>query len=279
MLRTLSRRLNATCRPLKSHCNVRSFNTSQVAASSHGLLRLKEYYDSTLAEDLMILGYDHSRVAPSTSKYPDLEVQIDRALQATGEQQDDTATADATTPYVTRTRKGGKPVKPITPLKSANVVPRLDKITLHAMVKDAIGNKSNLLSAFMAFQSITGIRPEVVYARTSVANWKLREGMPIGVKVTLRGEEMYQFMDKLVEIVLPRLKEWPGMSITAGDGNGNVAIGFPPSALALFPEIESSFDVYPKMTGFDVTFNTSAFTNTDGRLLLSGFSVPFTKTK
>lgn len=106
-----------------------------------------------------------------------------------------------------------------------------------------------------------------------------REGMPIGVKVTLRGEEMYQFMDKLVEIVLPRLKEWPGMSITAGDGNGNVAIGFPPSALALFPEIESSFDVYPKMTGFDVTFNTSAFTNTDGRLLLSGFSVPFTKTK
>lgn len=101
------------------------------------------------------------------------------------------------------------------------------------------------------------------------------EGMPVGVKVTLKGEEMYQFMDKLVEIVLPRLKEWPGLSITAGDGNGNVALGFPPSALALFPEIEGSFDVYPKMTGFDVTFNTTAYTNTDGRLLLSAFSVPF----
>ncbi|ORZ05797.1 ribosomal protein L5 domain-containing protein [Absidia repens] len=278
MLRTLSRGLNFTHRTY-FHSNLRSLNTSQAAASSLGLLRLKEYYDSTLAEDLMILGYDHLRVAPSMSKYPDLGVQIDRALQATEGQQDKADADNATTVYVTRTRKGGKPVKPISPLKSASVVPRLDKITLHAMIKDAIGNKSNLLSAFMAFQSITGIRPEVVYARTSVANWKLREGMPIGVKVTLRGEEMYQFMDKLVEIVLPRLKEWPGMSITAGDGNGNVAIGFPPSALALFPEIESSFDVYPKMTGFDVTFNTSAFTNTDGRLLLSGFSVPFTKTK
>lgn len=104
------------------------------------------------------------------------------------------------------------------------------------------------------------------------------EGMPVGVKVTLRGEEMYQFMDKLVEIVLPRLKEWPGLSMTAGDGNGNIALGFPPSALALFPEIEGSFDVYPKMTGFDVIFNTTAYTNTDGRLLLSAFSVPF-KTK
>ncbi|KAI8093379.1 ribosomal protein L1-like protein [Halteromyces radiatus] len=252
----------------------RCLSTSQMANSSHGLLRLKEYYDSTLAEDLMILGYDHSRVAPPTTKYPDLEVQIDRALQSTGEEQQ----KKQETPYVARTRKGGKPVKPIAPLKSANAIPKLDKITLHAMIKDAIGNKSNLLSAFMAFQSITGTRPEVVYARTSVANWKLREGMPIGVKVTLRGEEMYQFMDKLVEIVLPRLKEWPGMSMTAGDGNGNVAIGFPPSALALFPEIEGSFDVYPKMTGFDVTFNTTAYTNTDGRLLLSGFSVPF-KTK
>ncbi|KAI8343399.1 ribosomal protein L1-like protein [Chlamydoabsidia padenii] len=259
----------------------RFLNTSRPAASSHGLLRLKEHYDSTLAQDLMILGYDHSRVAPSTSKYPDLEAQINRALQATDEQtqQQQQHQQQQETPYVTRTRKGGKPVKPILPLKSAKAIPRLDKITLHAMIKDAIGNKSNLLSAFMAFQSITGTRPEVVYARTSVANWKLREGMPIGVKVTLQGEEMYQFMDKLVEIVLPRLKEWPGMSITAGDGNGNVAIGFPPSALALFPEIESSFDVYPKMTGFDVTFNTTAFTNTDGRLLLSGFSVPFTKTK
>ncbi|KAI8052665.1 ribosomal protein L1-like protein [Thamnidium elegans] len=256
----------------------RAFSTSSVkASSSHGLSRMKEYYDHTLSEDLMVLGYDHTRVAPATSKYPDLEAQIKSALETTATEpiiQSTTISPDAV-----RTRKGGKPVKPLQPLKSAKVIPRLDKITLHAMIKDSINSKSNLLSAFMAFQSITGTRPDVVYARNSVANWKLREGMPVGVKVTLRGEEMYQFMDKLVEIVLPRLKEWPGLSMTAGDGNGNIAIGFPPSALALFPEIEGSFDVYPKMTGFDVIFNTTAYTNTDGRLLLSAFSVPFTVKK
>ncbi|KAI8391433.1 ribosomal protein L5 domain-containing protein [Radiomyces spectabilis] len=256
---------------------LRSFSTTQHASSSHGLLRLKEYYNNVLAEDLMVLGYDHARVSPCTSKYPDIQAQIDKALAAT--EASETPRSKEAAPAVTRTRKGGKPVKPIQPPKSPSTIPRLDKITLHTMVKDAIGNKGNLLSAFMALQSITATRPEVVYAKTSVANWKLREGMPIGVKVTLRGEEMYQFMDKLVEIVLPRLREWPGLPITSGDGNGNIAIGFPPSALALFPEIEGSFDVYPKMTGFDVVFNTTAYTNTDGRLLLSGFSVPFSSKK
>ncbi|KAG2203407.1 hypothetical protein INT47_010105 [Mucor saturninus] len=270
--------LRILCRPLTT----RSFSTSAVkASSSHGLLRMKEYYDHTLSEDLMVLGYDHTRVAPPTSRYPDLEAQIKNALETEQQQQQQQKTVQSSTynPDAVRTRKGGKPVKPIQPLKSAKVIPSLDKITLHAMIKDSINSKSNLLSAFMAFQSITGIRPDVVYARNSVANWKLREGMPVGVKVTLRGEEMYQFMDKLVEIVLPRLKEWPGLSMTAGDGNGNIALGFPPSALALFPEIEGSFDVYPKMTGFDVIFNTTAYTNTDGRLLLSAFSVPFTTSK
>lgn len=152
----------------------RTFSTTLPAASSsHGLLRLKEYYDATLSEDLMVLGYDHARVAPPTSRYPDIEAQIQNALQA-----DDSTTTQKTTTTndanAVRTRKGGKPVKPIQPLKSAKVIPSLDKITLHSMVKDSIHSKSNLLSAFMAFQSITGIRPEVVYARNSVANWKLR---------------------------------------------------------------------------------------------------------
>ncbi|KAK4512043.1 thioredoxin-disulfide reductase [Mucor velutinosus] len=263
----------------RQHAAVRAFSaTAAPAGSSHGLLRLKEYYDSTLSEDLMVLGYDHTRVAPPTSRYPDIEAQIKKALDASAAATE-TKASTALSPDAVRTRKGGKPVKPLQPLKSAKVIPTLDKITLHSMVKDSIHSKSHLLSAFMAFQSITGIRPDVVYARNSVANWKLREGMPVGVKVTLRGEEMYQFMDKLVEIVLPRLKEWPGLSMTAGDGNGNIALGFPPSALALFPEIEGSFDVYPKMTGFDVIFNTTAYTNTDGRLLLSAFSVPFKSNK
>ncbi|KAI8977344.1 ribosomal protein L5 domain-containing protein [Mycotypha africana] len=260
----------------------RAFSSSAIAPSSttapaaaRGLLRLKEYYNSTLSEDLMALTYDHSRIAPPTSKIPDFEAQLNRALEVKTEE--DLLPPPPGPPRVerTRTRKGGKPVKPVPPLKTSKIIPRLDKIVLHAMVKEAITNKSHLLSAFMAFQSITGIRPEIVHAKSSVSNWKIRAGMPIGVKVTLRGDEMYEFMDKLVEIVLPRLKEWQGVSMKSGDSNGNLAFGFPPSALALFPEIEGSFDVYPKMTGFDVILCTTAYTNTEGRLLLSALNVPF----
>lgn len=163
--------LKTFCRQQLSRPLSRSFSSSATPASSHGLNRLKEYYDSTLSEDLMVLGYDHTRVAPPNSKYPDIEAKIQQALEATEEQpvQPQQEKAEAV-----RTRKGGKPVKPIQPLKSSKIIPALDKITLHAMVKESIHSKSNLLSAFMAFQSITGKRPEVVYARKSVAHWKLR---------------------------------------------------------------------------------------------------------
>lgn len=157
----------------RQHVAVRSFSATAAPASSHGLLRLKEYYDSTLSEDLLVLGYDHTRVAPPTSRYPDIEAQIKKALDASAETAEPSKSTTLSSDAV-RTRKGGKPVKPLQPLKSAKVIPTLDKITLHSMVKDSIHSKSHLLSAFMAFQSITGIRPDVVYARNSVANWKLR---------------------------------------------------------------------------------------------------------
>jgi len=86
---------------------------------------------------------------------------------------------------------------------------------------------------------------------------------------------MYQFLDKLVEVVLPRMKEWPGLPESAGDATGNIGMGFPPSAMSLFPEIEQNFDMFPRMTGFDVTFTTTASTNLEARLLLSGFNMPF----
>lgn len=158
----------------RQHMAVRAFSATAAPANSHGLLRLKEYYDSTLSEDLMVLGYDHARVAPPTSRYPDIEAQIKKALDASAETAASAKPAATPSPDAVRTRKGGKPVKPLQPLKSAKVIPTLDKITLHSMVKDSIHSKSHLLSAFMAFQSITGIRPDVVYARNSVANWKLR---------------------------------------------------------------------------------------------------------
>lgn len=166
--------LRNICRQHSRKLAVRSFTSTTVApSSSHGLNRLREYYDHTLSEDLMVLGYDHARVAPPTSKYADIEAQIKKALETSNNVESSVNTTKEN-PDAVRTRKGGKPVKPIQPLKSAKVIPSLDKITLHSMVKDSIHSKSNLLSAFMAFQSITGIRPDVVYARNSVANWKLR---------------------------------------------------------------------------------------------------------
>ncbi|RUP45238.1 ribosomal protein L5 domain-containing protein [Jimgerdemannia flammicorona] len=244
----------------------------------------------------MILTYDHRRVKSPSFRSPELQSLADEVVarpddefapnakeaeeaeeeaEEAEEAEETEETAAAAADGSVLKRKGNKPLRPTPPLSSPKTIPQLHKITVHAMVKEAINNKASLLSAFMALQCISAARPEIIYARRSVASWKLREGMPIGVKVELRGDNMYQFLDKLVEIVLPRLKEWHGLPLSAGDGNGNLAIGFPPSALALFPEIEGSFDMFPRMTGFDVIFNTTGYTNTEGRLLLSGFSVPF----
>ncbi|OZJ05166.1 hypothetical protein BZG36_02216 [Bifiguratus adelaidae] len=247
----------------------RSFSTT--GPSLQTLVRAREHFHSTIEDDLLLLTFDHGKstlAVPSTST-PSLNT-LEQQLNSTS------ATTALSDSQPTK-RKGNKPLKPkIKPTTPTNI-PTLEKITVHAMVKDAIHNKTHLLSAFMALQGVSAVRPEVIFAKNSVAQWKLREGMPIGVKVTLRGAEMYTFLDKLVELVLPRLRDFSGFPASAGDGNGNIGVGFPPSALALFPEIENTFDMYPRMTGFDVVFCTTAQNNADARLLMSGFGVPFIK--
>ncbi|KAF9965958.1 hypothetical protein BGZ70_003713 [Mortierella alpina] len=213
-----------------------------------GLSRLREHYSTTLQEDIMIASYKHHH-KKKRSIPEGVQVEL----------------------------KGNRHLKPAPRLSSPTEVPELMKIDIHCMMKEAITSKYNLLSGVMAIQSITGETPEVIFAKKGVHNWKLRKGMPIGCRVTLKGDKMYQFLDKLVEVVLPKMKEWPGLPEGAGDGTGNIGMGFPPSALSLFPEIESNFDMYPRMTGFDITFNTTAYTNLDARLLMSGFNLPFQK--
>lgn len=123
-----------------------------------------------MAEDLMVLTYDHSRVAPPTLKNADLEALLNNATSENFEE----PVVVAPKVEEIRKRKGGKPLKPIQAPKNGSNVPTLDKITVHAMVKDAIHQKNHILSAFMALQSITATKPEVIFAKTSVANWKLR---------------------------------------------------------------------------------------------------------
>ncbi|KAG0365611.1 ribosomal protein L5 domain-containing protein [Gamsiella multidivaricata] len=211
-----------------------------------GVSRLREHYRGTVQDDLMVLTYNHS-FKPKAKIPEGVRVEL----------------------------KGNKHIKPAPNAPSPRHIPELVKIDVHCMMKEALVSKFNLLSGFMAIQSITGEMPEIIHSKKGVHPWKLRAGNPIGCKVTLKGDKMYQFLDKLVEVVLPRMKEWPGLPESAGDATGNIGMGFPPSAMSLFPEIESNFDMFPRMTGFDVTFTTTAKTNLDARLLLSGFNMPF----
>ncbi|KAF8938836.1 hypothetical protein BGZ58_000069 [Dissophora ornata] len=213
-----------------------------------GLSRLREHYRSTVQEDLMVLTYKHNfKQKPAIPEGVRVEL------------------------------KGHRHIKPALKPSSPRHIPGLVKIDVHCMMKEALVSKYHLLSGFMAMQSITGEMPEIIRSKKGVHPWKLRADNPIGCKVTLRNDKMYQFLDKLIEVVLPRMKEWPGLPESAGDATGNIGMGFPPSALSLFPEIEQNFDMFPKMTGFDVTFTTTAKTDLEARLLLSGFNMPFQK--
>ncbi|QSL65153.1 hypothetical protein MERGE_002458 [Pneumocystis wakefieldiae] len=187
---------------------------------------------------------------------------------------------DNTSPYhknrPARLPRGNKPVAPIQEIRTHRNIPVLESAVVHSMVKDAIENKTALLSMVMAIQCITGLKPTIINAKTGVAPWKLRSGMPIATKVILKGPEMYRFISVLVELVLPRMRDFvSGFKANSGDSNGNISLGFPPDAMALFPEIEANYDMFPKITGFHVNINTTAKTDYECRLLLSGFGFPF----
>ncbi|CAG8573432.1 1651_t:CDS:2, partial [Acaulospora morrowiae] len=237
------------------------------------MLRMEEYHHSTLADDLMILTY---RDPEAEQKF------IDKRKKKYLPLRKSVLTMD-TNPYAkNRPRpkpRGNKNVGPVPPRQSHRTAPELVKIVVHCMMKQSLLSKQHLLSGIMALQCITSERPTIVYSRTDVSRWKLRKGMPIGCKVHIQGPPMYTFLDKLTEIVLPRLREWQGVSISSGDQNGNITMGFPPSALSLFPDIESNYDMFPMMTGFHVVFHTTAYTDYEGRALLSGFQIPFTPGK
>ncbi|KAJ1679607.1 ribosomal protein [Spiromyces aspiralis] len=222
--------------------------------------RLATFYHNVLRDDLMILGYEHPIPKEDAAPNPVAEV---------------ISEIKGTPPNPKRQHSPRRPKKPEVPAPSPHNQPFIKSVTVHIRVREALANKHNLLSAIMALQCITGKRPEIVRSVNDAAPWKLRKNMPIATKVCLEGDLMYEFLDKLIEIVLPRLKEWNGLTMRAGDGMGNVTLGFEPTALGLFPEIEPIYDMFPLITGFDVSIYTSAVRNPTGRLLLSGFGLPF----
>ena len=153
--------------------------------------------------------------------------------------------------------------------------PRLEKIVVNMGVGDAVSNSKVLDDAVNELQAITGQKPVITKAKKSIASFKLREGMPIGCKVTLRGERMYEFLDKLVSISLPRVRDFHGISDNAFDGRGNYTLGV--KEQLIFPEI--NFDNIKKIRGMDIVIVTTANTDEEGRALLSLLGMPFYKKK
>ena len=157
--------------------------------------------------------------------------------------------------------------------KNIMEVPKLDKVVINMGVGEAKDNAKLLKSAIADMEKIAGQKAVVTRAKNSVANFKIREGMPIGCKVTLRGEKMYEFVDRLINLSLPRVRDFRGVNPNAFDGRGNYALGI--KEQLIFPEIE--YDKIDKVRGMDVIFVTTAKTDEEARELLTQFNMPFAK--
>ncbi len=153
------------------------------------------------------------------------------------------------------------------------MVPKLDKIVINMGVGEAKDNAKVLEYAVKDLEAIAGQKVVLTRAKNSVANFKIREGMPIGCKTTLRGEKMYEFLDRLVNLALPRVRDFRGVNANAFDGRGNYALGI--KEQLIFPEIE--YDKVDKVRGMDIIFVTTANTDEEARELLTLFNMPFEK--
>ena len=152
-------------------------------------------------------------------------------------------------------------------------IPKLDKIVINVGAGEAKDNSKAIDAIMTDLSQITGQRPQVCKAKKSVANFKLREGMPIGVKVTLRGERMYEFLDRLFNVALPRVRDFRGINANSFDGRGNYNMGI--KEQLIFPEID--YDKIDKVRGMDICFVTTAKTDEESRELLSLMGAPFAK--
>ena len=155
--------------------------------------------------------------------------------------------------------------------KSNMQVPRITKVTINMGVGEAIADKKVMEFAVKDLTQIAGQKPVVNLARKSVANFKVREGWPVGCKVTLRRERMYEFLDRLINIAIPRIRDFRGLSVKAFDGRGNYSMGV--REQIIFPEID--YDKVDTLRGMDITITTTAGTDEEGRALLEGFKFPF----
>ena len=156
-------------------------------------------------------------------------------------------------------------------VKNVMDIPRITKITINMGVGAAAADKKLLDGALADMQAIAGQKPVLTLARKSIAGFKIRDGWPIGCKVTLRGERMYEFLDRLISIAIPRIRDFRGFSSKSFDGRGNYSMGL--KEQIVFPEID--FDKIDRIRGLDITITTTARTDDEGRALMRAFGFPF----
>ncbi|KAL2023839.1 hypothetical protein VTK56DRAFT_1106 [Thermocarpiscus australiensis] len=228
------------------------------------LPRLKQTYHSTIAADLMTLAYVHRPPGEPRKETP-------QRLREW----------DGSSPYHKNRPPRGPRGNPVLPLLERDVtfnnVPELTEITLASYVPQAIRDPDHLLVARTMLLALTGTTPEITKSRSNVSQWGIRAGERAGVKTTIYGNAAYEFLDRCIHLVFPRIKDWKGIRATTGDGSGNLAWGFTPDEMKLFPEIEVNYFMYPAkmLPGCRVFVKTTATSDRQARLLLQAFGLPF----
>ncbi|KAH3958231.1 hypothetical protein HBH64_248500 [Parastagonospora nodorum] len=229
------------------------------------LPRLEQTYQSTIASDLLSLTYQHY---PPGFRAPKNE---QRLREWTGD-----------SPYYkNRPLRGprgkGEVLRLLNEPRTFRNIPKITKVVVHSFVPEAQENSGNLHVAGMILQAITNVRAKSHRARHNVVGWGLREGRYVAATATMEHQNATEFLAKLIDVVLPKIKEWKGAKGSSGDGHGNISLGLTPDQLALFPEIEVNYDAYPPkmIPGLHITICTDATSNKDARLLLQAIGLPF----
>ncbi|PVI03448.1 ribosomal protein L5 [Periconia macrospinosa] len=229
------------------------------------LPRLEQTYQSTIASDLLTLTYQHYPPGYRAPKAPQ------RLREWVGDH-----------PYFKNRplrppRGKGDVLRLITPPRTFRNIPKITRVTVHSMVPEAQENSAYLHIAGMVVQAITNVRATPHKARENVVAWGLREGKWVSVTSDLEREDAHHFLSKLIDVVLPKIKEWKGVPASTGDGSGNMSLGLTSDHVALFPEIEVNYDSYPPkmIPGCYITIHTDATNDKDAFLLLQSIGIPF----
>ncbi|KAK9470372.1 mitochondrial 54S ribosomal protein uL5m [Dipodascopsis tothii] len=241
---------------LTPHWDVRShrFRPQQTQ-----LDRVQNYYETTVEPDMLLLNYKHGETEYKGNPLREW---------------------DGSSPYHLNRgpavpRGSASPLPKIRPRTWQNI-PKLESIWLHCWVKEAKANSELAVPAGILLQQISGARSYPIFSKTAVPGWSLKRRTRMGARVQIKGELMHQFLVNLVDVVLPRIKDWKGVKNSSGDKFGNISLGLQPQHVKFFPEVEGAGDLWARVPGLDITFVTSAQTDPEARTFLSSLGLIFT---